>query len=75
MDPKIIPVKTSNPPVLILRKQEYPVEPGIPLKEALIFVGLEPELYIAVRDGSLLQPEDMLQPGDRVKLIAVIAGG
>lgn len=68
-------MKISNPSILILRKKEYPVEPGIPLKSALLSLDLEPEMFIAVRGGVLMQPDEPLQPGDRVKLIAVIAGG
>lgn len=68
-------VKTFNPAVLILRNQEYPVEPGILLNLALQQLQLEPERFMAVRGGRLMQPDEELQAGDRVQLVAVIAGG
>jgi len=75
MGPRTGRVKISNPPVLIFRKQEYPVKPGILLMDALKSISLEPEMILAVRDGVVLQAEDILSPGDRIKIIARIAGG
>ena len=61
--------------VLIWKQGEYPLPAGISAAEGMRRLGLDPELYIAVRGGEVIPPETILQPGDRVQLIAVMAGG
>ena len=61
--------------VLIWKKEEYPLPAGISAAEGMGRLGLDPELYIAVRSGEVIPSETILQPGDRVQLIAVMAGG
>ncbi|MCA2001417.1 MAG: MoaD/ThiS family protein [Chloroflexi bacterium] len=34
-----------------------------------------PESVIAVRDGEMITDDEILRPGDEVKLVAVISGG
>lgn len=60
---------------LIFRRVEHRVAAGGPLGEALEACGLAPELMIAVRDGQVIDHETQVRPGDRIRLIATIAGG
>lgn len=61
----------------ILRKQEIPLEVEKPLmvKEALARLGYSIETHLVVRDGELLNENEHLRNGDRVKLVPVISGG
>jgi len=61
----------------ILRKQEIAleVEQTLMVKEALQRLGFSAETHLVVKDGELLNENEPLRDGDRVKLIAVISGG
>lgn len=63
------------PVTLILRKKEYTVEGTITVKDALKQLGLSPESHLVLRDGELLNENDVLRNGETVKLVAVISGG
>ena len=43
--------------------------------EALAQLGLPPELYLVLRNGVLLQEDDLLQDGDAIRLVGAISGG
>lgn len=53
----------------------YEVEDGLTVKEALIKIGLEPQLYLAVRNGQLVTEDQKLKPDDNIKLVAIVSGG
>ncbi len=57
------------------RDKTYEVEPGLTVKETLIKIGLEPQLYLAVRDGKLVTDDQRLKPDDKIKLVAIVSGG
>ncbi len=61
----------------ILRKQEIILEGNktLMVKEALQQLGYSTETHLVVKDGELLNENEPLRNGDRVKLIAVISGG
>ena len=61
----------------ILRKQEIGLEEEhtLMVKEALQRLGFSAETHLVVKDGELLNENEPLRDGDRVKLIAVISGG
>jgi sulfur carrier protein ThiS len=63
--------------IFILRKQEIPleIEKTLMVKEALERLGYSTETHLVVRDGELLNDNEALRDGDRVKLIPVISGG
>jgi sulfur carrier protein ThiS len=63
------------PARITYRGQTYELEPGLSVKEALIKIGLEPQLYLAVRDGKLVTEDQKLKPDDRIKLVAIVSGG
>ncbi len=60
---------------LLLRRQEFSVRAGLTVRAAIQECGLEPEAFIVTRAGELIAEEDVLQPGDRVKLLRVSSGG
>ncbi|WP_299024824.1 MoaD/ThiS family protein [uncultured Thermanaerothrix sp.] len=63
------------PVVLILRKQEFQIEGTITVKEALRRLNLSPESHLVVRNGELLNENDVLRDGDVVKIVPSISGG
>jgi sulfur carrier protein len=60
---------------LILRDKVYEVKAGMSLLSALQKINIVPESVIAVRDGEMITDDEILRPGDEVKLVAVISGG
>ena len=60
---------------LILRDKVYEVRAGMSLLSALQKINVVPESVIAVRDGVMITDDEILRPGDEVKLVAVISGG
>jgi sulfur carrier protein len=60
---------------LILRDKVYEVRAGMSLLSALQKINVVPESVIAVRDGEMITDDEILRPGDEVKLVAVISGG
>jgi sulfur carrier protein len=60
---------------LILRDKVYEVKPGMSLLSALKKISVVPESVIAVRNGEMITDDEILQPGDEIKLVAVISGG
>ena len=65
------------PITFILRKQEIQlaIEKTLMVKEALQKLGYSSETHLVVRDGELLNDNEPLRDGDRVKLVPVISGG
>jgi sulfur carrier protein ThiS len=63
--------------IFILRKQEIPleIEKTLMVKEALARLGYSIETHLVVRAGELLNENEPLRDGDRVKLVPVISGG
>jgi sulfur carrier protein len=63
--------------IFILRKREIPleIEKTLMVKEALARLGFSIETHLVVRGGEMLNENEALRDGDRVKLIPVISGG
>ena len=60
---------------MTLRKEVYEVKAGMTLRHALIKSDLQPEAFLAVRNGELITEDEILHEGENIKLIAVISGG
>ena len=58
-----------------LRKEEHELQGTITVKEALKQLELSPESFFMIRDGVLLNENDVLRNGEHVKIVAVISGG
>jgi sulfur carrier protein ThiS len=65
----------KKPAKLILREQEFIIPAGMTLRSAFFKVDLQPESYLAIRDGEMITDDEILQEGDKIILIAVISGG
>lgn len=63
------------PAKITYRDKTYEVEPGLTVKETLIKIGLEPQLYLAVREGKLVTEDQPIRPNDKIKLVAIVSGG
>lgn len=60
---------------IIWRAKEYQVQAGQTVAEALLELNLDPELFLVVREGALIPADAILQDGDIIRLVAVMAGG
>jgi len=60
---------------LVLRKQEFEVRAGMTLLSALQKINILPEGVIAVRNGELIEEDEILKDGDVIQLISAISGG
>lgn len=60
---------------LILRKQVFTLDGTVTVKEAFQQLQLSPESHLMVRDGELLNENDVLREGEEVKIIPAISGG
>ena len=63
------------PTILKLRKQEYEVNPGITVRDAMLKHDIQPEAVIPTRDGELITDDAIIREGETIRLVAVISGG
>ncbi len=61
--------------ILILRKKEIPVDAGKPLAKIMKGKKLNPQSYLAVRNGVMITEDEIVRPDDRIQLVPVISGG
>jgi len=67
--------KPSNQITLVFRGKEHTLPGNLFVHQALKRIGLNTESYLAVRDGEVITEDQMLHPGDRVRIVPVISGG
>lgn len=60
---------------IVLRDQEYEVKSGMTLRDALAKLGINRESVLATRKGELITDDEILRPGETIRLVAVISGG
>ncbi|MCS6908915.1 MAG: MoaD/ThiS family protein [Anaerolineales bacterium] len=60
---------------IVLRDQEYEVKGGMTLRDALNQLGINRESVLATRQGELITDDEILRPGETIRLVAVISGG
>jgi sulfur carrier protein ThiS len=60
---------------LVLRNREFEVRPGITILYALIKLGIDVQVVRPMRDGQLIDLETVLEEGDLIQLVPLIAGG
>jgi len=56
-------------------KEEWEVEAGITVRQAMERVGLDPRQVLAVRHGKLIADDALLEDGDEITLVSIISGG
>lgn len=60
---------------LTLREHTYTVRSGMTLRSALLKLKIPVEAVLAVRDDTLITDDELLQDGDRIRLVSVVSGG
>ena len=63
------------PVTVILRQERLEVSPPATVREALLELHLSPENFLVLRDGVLIDANEILWDGDTIRLIGVISGG
>lgn len=61
--------------VLVLANRELPVRSGISIVYALVKLGIDVQVVRPLRDGQLVDLETVLEEGDRIVLLPLVAGG
>ena len=60
---------------VILRKEELIAPAPATVGETLRALGLPPEQYLVIYNGSMVDETQMLQDEDTIRLVGVISGG
>jgi sulfur carrier protein ThiS len=60
---------------LTLRDKVFTLDRKMSVKKALHEIGLSPESHLVLKDGDLLQDDQILKDGDVITIIPVISGG
>lgn len=66
---------SPNQITLTLRGKETILPANISVHQALKRLGLSPEGYLVVRNGEVITEDQLLRPGERVRIVPVISGG
>ena len=61
--------------IVILRRERLEAPAPTTVGEALQFLGIPAEQYLALLDGELVDAQRKLADGDTIRLIGVISGG
>ena len=57
------------------RKQEWEINSGITVRDAIVKIGLDPYSVLALRDKKLINDQTIIEAGDEIRLVNVISGG
>ena len=60
---------------IILRDQEFEIKSGMTVRSALLKLEIQPEAVIATRSGDLMTDDELIDHGDKIKLVSFISGG
>jgi sulfur carrier protein ThiS len=63
------------PVIFRFRNQEFEVNAGMTVRDALLKIDIQPDTVLITRGGELITDDEILREGDEIKLIAVISGG
>ncbi len=63
------------PVIFVYRKQTFELAGTLTVKDALRQLGLSPETHLVIREGELLNENDVLRDGEEVRIISAISGG
>ena len=63
------------PTILKLRSHRYDVNPGLPVRDAMLKHDIRPEEVIPIRDGELISEDEIIREGETIRLVPVISGG
>jgi len=57
------------------RKDEWEVNSGMTVRDAIIKIGLDPYAVLALREKKLINDQTIIEAGDEIRLVNVISGG
>lgn len=57
------------------RKQEWEINSGITVRDAVIKIGLDPYGVLALKERKLINDQTIIEEGDEIRLVNVISGG
>jgi sulfur carrier protein ThiS len=57
------------------RDKAWEMKAGSTVRHIIEKAGLNPESFLAVRDGKLINEATLTEDGDVIKLVAVVSGG
>jgi len=60
---------------IMYHRQEWSVESGRTVRETLIEIGIDPEQVVPLRNRQVITGGALVEPGDEIKLVNVVAGG
>lgn len=60
---------------VVYRDKTWEVKPGSTVRHIIQQADLNPESVLALRDGRLVNDATLTEPGDTIKLVAVVSGG
>jgi sulfur carrier protein ThiS len=60
---------------ITFHRQEWSVESGRTLRETLLQIGINPDNVVPLRNRQVITGAAIVQPGDEIKLVNVVAGG
>jgi sulfur carrier protein ThiS len=60
---------------LTYRKQEWQIQSGVTLRQAMIQTGLDVQNLLGLRGGKLIPDDTPLNDGDEITLVAIVTGG
>ncbi len=60
---------------IVYRDKEWFLDQALTVNQMLKYLKLLPESVLVVRNGHLVAEDQKLQPGDEVKIVAVVSGG
>ncbi len=57
------------------RKQEWEINSGMTVRDAIAKIGLDPYSVLALRGKKLVNDQTIIEAGDEIRLVNVISGG
>lgn len=60
---------------VLMRNREVAVRSGMTVRDTMLKLDLDPEAWLAVRNGRLINEAMLTVSGDTIKLVPVISGG
>ncbi len=57
------------------RKQEFEVESGTTVRDAMFKLDIEADAVVPTREGELIAYEEIIDEGETIRLVPVISGG
>ncbi len=60
---------------VVYRERTWSFDESMTVKQMLKRIDILPESALVVRDGKLVTEDQLLKPGDAVKVVDVISGG